>query len=143
MNNWQDLATEQRMFGNQQPSRQTINFSPRKNYLAGSGQDKKQAFPEYGHMTFLRKLGESDQEVILITSLGYVVRGFVKAVDEQSVSLRCPNKDDNGYRTRVIFKSNIVEFSPVKGIEKLADELEQRGYVDVHGGIGATQRVPC
>lgn len=131
MNNWQDIANEQKQFGNRLDNRQNLNFQPRKNFLAGSAADKKATFPEYGHMTFLRKLGESDQEVILITSLGYVVRGFVKAVDEQSISLRCPNKDDAGYRTRVIFKSNIIEFSPVKGIERLADELEKQGQVSL------------
>lgn len=138
MNGWEKTATEQAKFGNKIPEdelnnqRQILNFQPRKSFNVGG---QRGVLPEHGHMTFLKKLDQDRQEIILITSLGYIVRGFVKAVDEQSISLRCLNKsnegeNEGGYRTRVIFKSNIIEFSPVRGIENLADKLEQQGWLN-------------
>lgn len=140
MNAWNKTAQEQSLYGNtlptQQPQRsQNLDFKPRKNYAPADSVEKSKGLPEYGHMTFLKKLNQDNQEVVLITSLGYVIRGFVKAVDEQTISLKCPNKGDEsssdgqGYRTRIIFKSQIVELSPVRGIENLADKLEQQGWV--------------
>lgn len=141
MNEWSKTASEQARFGNTAPPQQqrvsphpqTLEFKPRKNYVPSETVSGK-GLPEYGHMTFLKKLNQDNQEVVLITALGYVVRGFIKAIDEQTISLRCPNKGDEGtekggYRTRIIFKSQIIELSPVRGIEKLADVLEQQGWV--------------
>ena len=138
MSNWRETANEQSKYGNTVPKNEgQLNFTPRKNYVLPKAEDKgKNNLPEYGHMTFLKKLNQDNQEVILITSLGYVVRGFVKAIDEQTLSLKCPNKgkegveEAQGYRTRILFKSNIIEISPVRGIENLADELEQKGWVN-------------
>lgn len=138
MNEWNKTAREQSLYGNTLPNQQPpsrLKFEPRKNYIPSEAPDKNKGLPEYGHMTFLKKLNQDNQEVVLITSLGYVIRGFVKAVDEQTISLKCPNKGDEsstetkGYRTRIIFKSQIVEFSPVRGIENLADQLEQQGWI--------------
>lgn len=139
MNGWNKTAQEQALYGNalpnQQPPSRNLEFKSRKNYIPSEVPDKNKGLPEYGHMTFLKKLNQDNQEVVLITSLGYVIRGFVKAIDEQTISLKCPNKgdessaDDKGYRTRIIFKSQIIELSPVRGIENLADKLEQQGWI--------------
>lgn len=137
-NNWNDTAEEQARYGNTVPSRsepKSLKFTPRTNYVPQAERKPNRQLPEYGHMVFLKKLSESEQEVIVITSLGQVARGQIKAVDEQTISLKCQNTDGEGYRTRVLFKSQIVEFSPVKGIEALADELSKKGTVSTDGSI--------
>ncbi len=151
MNNWQQQASLQEKYGNSivENSEPTLRFKARQSFNTRSNvtdfsNNKQNQRNESGHMTFLRKLQESEREVLVITSLGEVIRGFVKAVDDQTISLKSPNKDakDDSYRTRVLFKSQIVEFSPIKGIEELADKLEKQGRVNGwrHGG---TSMINC
>lgn len=70
-----------------------------------------------GHEAFLKAL-EGSGAVVQIekASTGDVVVGKIKASDKYTISLRVPNVAgdwDGPYTTRVIFKHDISEFSPV------------------------------
>lgn len=70
-----------------------------------------------GHEAFLKAL-EASGAVVQIekASSGDIVVGKIKASDKYTVSLRCPVVADDWegpYKTRVIFKHDISEFSPL------------------------------
>ncbi|WP_354734647.1 hypothetical protein [Acinetobacter nosocomialis] len=132
MHNWQDELVIQSKFGNTAPAqakegggeRQKIQFQSRKTVsvhpkLPNCDHEIK----EIGYMNFIRKLQEQQQEIVVIKADGELIRGTIKAADAETISLKCP-LENGRYRTRVLFKHQISEFSPTKGIEDLVDELE-------------------
>lgn len=70
-----------------------------------------------GHEAFLKGLESSNATVeIEKASSGDKIVGKIKASDKYTVSLRCPLTPgdwDGPYQTRVIFKHDISEFSPI------------------------------
>ncbi|MDV5263028.1 hypothetical protein [Acinetobacter baumannii] len=107
--------------------KQKLQFQPRKTYGRRLPANECE-IEEMGYMKFVRKLQEQEQEIVVIKTDGEVVRGYIRAADAETISLRCYlNGDKNGrYRARVLFKHQISEFSPTKGIEDLVDELERK-----------------
>ena len=138
MSEWQKELAIQNKFGNSAPiskesiylnteEKQKLQFQPRKTYGRRLPANECE-IEEMGYMKFVRKLQEQEQELVVIKTDGEVVRGYIRAADAETISLRCYlNGDKNGrYRARVLFKHQISEFSPTKGIEDLVDELERK-----------------
>lgn len=132
MRNWQDELEIQSKFGNNAPAqtkgggeKQQIQFQPKRTVAVSSKLPKncEHEIKEIGYMNFIRKLQEQEQEIVVIKADGELIRGTIKAADVETISLKCP-LENGRYRTRVLFKHQISEFSPTKGIEDLVDELE-------------------
>jgi sRNA-binding regulator protein Hfq len=70
-----------------------------------------------GHEAFLKALESSNATVeVEKASSGDKIVGKIKASDKYTVSLRCPLTPgdwEGPYQTRVIFKHDISEFSPI------------------------------
>ena len=127
MSNWKEELEAQTKFGNSLPTEQKwIHFQPTKTIPENTRKllPESSEVAEIGYMNFIRTLQEKKQEIVVIKAGGEVIRGFIKAADAETISLTCPIKDEKGrYRTRVLFKHQIAEFSPTKGIEDLIDQL--------------------
>lgn len=131
LNSWQEEHEAQVKFGNTNPEvhkrEKHIQFQARSTVLGNTCKLLPATYlsmKESGYMNFLRVLQEQKQEVIVIKSNGEVVKGVIKVADSETISLICPIPDTQGkYRTRVLFKHQIAEFSPTKGIESFVDEL--------------------
>lgn len=131
MSNWKEELEAQTKFGNSlPPEHRRISFQATKTVSANTRKllPENSEAVEIGYMNFIRALQEKKQEIVVIKADGEVIRGFVKAADAETISLTCPIKDEKGrYRTRVLFKHQIAEFSPTKGIEDMIDELVSGG----------------
>ena len=75
-----------------------------------------------GHEAFLKALESSNATVeIEKASSGDKIVGKIKASDKYTVSLRCPLTPgdwEGPYQTRVLFKHDISEFSPIIATEQ-------------------------
>ncbi len=57
-------------------------------------------------MKFVRKLQEQEQEIVVIKTDGEVVRGYIRAADAETISLRCYlNGDKTVVIVRVFFSN--------------------------------------
>jgi sRNA-binding regulator protein Hfq len=76
--------------------------------------------PLKGHQAFLKALETSGVDVIFMkASDGSEVRGTVKAADNFTVSVKV-TQPDGSYITRVLFKHDISEFTPIVTAEAKA-----------------------
>ncbi|MDV5212114.1 hypothetical protein QQA06_18505 [Acinetobacter baumannii] len=68
-------------------------------------------------MKFVRKLKQ--EQIVVIKTDGEVVRGYIRAADAETISLRCYlNGDKNGrYRARVLFKHQISSSHQLRGLK--------------------------
>lgn len=125
MSNWQDERDKQAKFGNTLPTTNKIQFQATGSLTTRNSKrvlPVNDAVKEIGYMNFIRTLQDQKQEIVVIKADGEVIRGFIKAADAETISLTCPLNGAR-YRTRVLFKHQIAEFSPTKGIEDLIDGL--------------------
>ena len=99
MSEWQKELAIQNKFGNSAPiskesiylnteEKQKLQFQPRKTYGRRLPANECE-IEEMGYMKFVRKLQEQEQEIVVIKTDGEVVRGYIRAADAETISLRC------------------------------------------------------
>lgn len=109
------------------------DFPSRRLTLATSG--KKSAFKSgpkpSGHEAFLKALESSNATVeVEKASSGDKIIGKIKASDKYTISLRVPNTPgdyEGPYATRVIFKHDISEFTPLISVSDKSAGTESGG----------------
>ena len=117
MNNEAAERAAQRDFARRQEAAGD-NFNRRLSLTTGSKKPFVKTGPKpSGHEAFLKALESSNATVeIEKASSGDKIVGKIKASDKYTVSLRVPHTAgdwDGPYTTRVIFKHDISEFSPL------------------------------
>lgn len=143
MNNWEQERLLQTEFGNTQPEHierltkhREVNFKPNRISLNRNSKNlvNNEDGKEIGYMNLIRQLIDQKQKIVVVKADGEVIVGVIQRADAETISLNCPldveGSDDSKYRVRVLFKHQIAEFSPTRGIEDFVDELVKNSKKD-------------
>jgi len=69
-----------------------------------------------GHRKFLFNLQETQSPIEVTLVNGQTYTGTIRTSDEETISLESRNENSDSYTVRVIFKHNLVMFSPINTV---------------------------
>ncbi|EOG1895069.1 RNA chaperone Hfq [Acinetobacter baumannii] len=69
-----------------------------------------------GHRKFLANLQETQSPIEVTLVNGQVYTGTIRTSDEETISLESRSEKGDSYTVRVIFKHNLVMFSPINTV---------------------------
>ncbi|AVE44282.1 RNA chaperone Hfq [Acinetobacter baumannii] len=87
----------------------------RKGIFSNDQTESKKTFLS-GHRKYLFNLQETQSPIEVTLTNGMTYTGTIRTSDEETISLECPNEDGKTYTVRVIFKHNLVMFSPITAV---------------------------